>query len=474
MPILVQAPFGLPPLSIVGFPFYPLAVAALALSAVLDIAKAIAHHAGRELAALLIQIPLIAAVGLAFGTPLDTLPPVVAAREPVGADWSGVALFLHGVAALALPTLLWTWLTSVSASSGNALLGLLKQLRGPAPHAAEDKFTQFGGLRLAYALFYLVATCAVGELLVSQPIGAYYMNLLGLYFVLICLDNMVAGLVGPSHFGLRLGAAVVLLLITIAGTTSLLRPITSANPGLSYIVWLKAGLAATVYALFAALVGRVQERLKYATAWWHLDLIWRNIKARWRREPAPGDVAHQVMAGFSKVTAALFFGGLLLYDLLFDHVSRLPGVIPLLGLTFAAIVSGGVALLSRRLIDRTSALRNDPVLKDAVFDSVHAMLGFVPALLLVLSAASGLLGLSPAGASGDTSDATLDWIPQPPNVAVVGSLTDGQFWYVTAAHVISILLVLLTLGQLRFLLTLLWARYGHRINKLIVSIVKVS
>lgn len=451
MPVISLLSLGLPSLALVASPFALVILAALVLSVVLAITNAVAHHTPRELAVLLVQVPLLAAVGLAFGTPLDTLP--------FGVHWDGVAEVVHGALALALPTLLWTWLTSLAAYKDNVFLALLKLVMGPAQRASDDAFEHFGILRLGYIVYYLAAPIAVGVLLLSERIVSYHVNLLGLYFVLICLDALLVGVVGPQSFRLRLGAAPLLLVLTVAGAAQIFAPLTSGNPNLDYTIWLKAGLAATVYAFFAALVGRVRDLLGEATAWYHLGLLWRNIKARWQGAPPPGDVARRVMAGFSQLTAATFFAALLVYDLLFDVVSRLPGVVPIIGVSFAAIVSVGVGALARKLIEGAPGLRKDAVMRDTVFDSVFAMLGIAPALLFVLFIGSSLLGLAPASTPGDTSDSSFFWVPPVYGSPPVIALNSTQFWYLTSAHVTSILLVLLTLGQLRYLVTVLWARY---------------
>jgi hypothetical protein len=111
------------------------------------------------------------------------------------------------------------------------------------------------------------------------------------------------------------------------------------------------------------------------------------------------------------------------------------------------------------MTESACSLRKDAVMRDTVFDSVFAMLGIAPALLFVLFIGSSLLGLAPASTPGDTSDSSFFWVPPVYGSPPVIALNSTQFWYLRSAHVTSILLVLLTLGQLRYLVTVLWARY---------------
>jgi tetratricopeptide (TPR) repeat protein len=341
------------------------------------------------------------------------------------------------------------------------------------PPARLRRYRRSGSLYSALVL--LVTFIAV---ICAHDIQAYLINVVGLYFGLIQLDEVAAAGIGlfrlhqrnPQQISPRrwLVTVPLVLVLTIVAASGFFQPVL-ANTSLDYNLWVGVGTATAAYMLFKPLIDlarfaaskRAEQQMPEGVLAAALnrfgDYVERGLllpqqragqggqKEADERKPAPAELQVQEPASGQRFTVPHVFkdlpvsemlnfptGLIFLLTLLVYHVLIVnlnfggqlnSGLVPLVfGLT--ALVAGMLQLVS------------SPVLESPRY--VSMLLVFV---IIVVTGLTVLLNVAPTG------HAAFSLAGRSP----VSLLTDSQYYVATLHQFLQEFLVVLTIGQLGYI-----------------------
>jgi hypothetical protein len=421
---------------------------ALACSRAIRVRELAPGRRGRDLgqlSALVLQVPALYAVWLAYG--------------------QGQSL-----AALALPPLVWSWLLPLPGIGPNIPLRLVLSLLGPYS-PVEQVTNNTVGKRLRHTIFDCSVLVSLGTVGLTHALPTPYAGIVVIFGMCIAAEGIVANFLGEQGYLGGLVIAPALLIVGVVGASNLFVGFTH-NPALDGVVWIQATTACASYSFVQFFVVRTERNLQdylRQRSFWRmlgvrlavtLDIPTQDVDAQ--QVAAQLDATSHRLNGLSALAFLLVVLGL---HFVLSDAARLTAVvasaIPLVG----ALIVGGMLKYLRRWLNKIvmgavqdghitesdSQQRIEPVLagaRAALRRSVMVMLAGYVVVSLVL-------GLTPlAQSDGETVldffDATgADNLLR--TTATAGHLlADGQFWLQALRTLTSAALLLTAVAALRF------------------------
>lgn len=413
-------------------------------------------------------------------------------RSPLGLRGIGIELAVCALLVVGLETLGWPGdlvaiveaLISVVVFIALAIAGA-RLIHG----ATEQRWLRVPYFGLWGAVLMLV--------LFAHAIQSPLVALCLLFLALVCLDGMAG--TGAWRFLVTVPLA---LAIGILGAANLFAPYAPA-PSLSASVWLEAGGAGAVFLLVAALIDWTQQRIarnltdevkrvlaeKQAAsdldrarkqrdfAQWLSDQLTgkeAESKAQLAQKTAQEQADEQHLARLTRlarrlvteldgITAAFFFTMLIAYYLLVFFAANLPDPVPLLrpiaGATLITVAGIVLNQLITRSVDKARAFKAAPddILRHPIFAPIRKVVAVFLFLVLTLYGLGGQLGS--VITQGDCADPgnqscvlidQLNSMTHTAGAAPLALLGNSSFWIAMGRIVLGVALVLLALGQLRY------------------------
>lgn len=356
-----------------------------------------------------------------------------------------------------------------------------------------------GGAARWLTVFYFGLWCAALVVVLFGHVAQSSLIVLGtLFLAIICLDGMA----GNAPWRLLVTVPLVLA-VGVLGAANVFAPFTGAR-GVSFNVWLEAAGAGAVFMFVAPLIDWSQAQLKIRLSaeqervhkeqqaardlkrardqrkffQWLADQLTgkeaetaaqlAQMQAQGRADEerlarlAP--LVRRLVTDLDGITAALFFGLLIGYYVLIHFAAALPNPIPLLrpiaGATLITVV--GIVLnqaITRSVVSGRSlgAGASETFRTAATFNPLRRVVSIFLNLILAIYAVGGNLGV--VATKGDCSDPTntacllissLNEAPRTVGIAPLVLLSNGAFWIEAGRVIAGVALVLLAIGQWRF------------------------
>jgi hypothetical protein len=357
--------------------------------------------------------------------------------------------------------------------------------------------------RWAGVLYFGLWSAALLLILFAHPVQSQLVALCTLFLAIIWID----GLAGNNRWRFLITVPVVLAAGAL-GAANVFAPLTH-GAGLTFRVWIEATVAGAIFLFVAPLVDWAQSAIMTNVAHREAQVraerdsvakIDQNVKQQlehrgvfqWLGDKLSGaedvtkaelaqlhaqeraheqqlarlkSLAERLNQELDHYTAALFFGIVLAYYVLVHFAANLPDPVPLLRPIAGATLITIVGIVLNQAISRSVATarklgaetgEND-VFRHAAFDPARTVVAVFLNAILIIYGLGGNLGIViTQGACSDLSNTSCILFDLPNGASHTGGiaplalLTNGSFWIVAARIAAGIALVVLALGQWRF------------------------